>query len=133
VRIISYRLTDERLGEVGKVYRLVTTLLNPHTAPAKDLVILYHERWEIELVIDEVKTHERAQRKVLRSRTAEGVRQELYGIFLAHYAVRVLMYEAACEAGLDPDRLVAGQRPLTERSAGSPGSPGRAAGPSRAD
>ena len=105
VRIISYRITDERLGEVGKVYRLVTTLLNPQTVPAKDLVILYHERWEIELVIDEVKTHERAQRKVLRSRTAEGVHQELYGIFLAHYAVRALMYEAACEAGVDPDRL----------------------------
>src|SRR5260370_15565720 len=105
VRIISYRITDERLGEVGKVYRLVTTLLNPQTVPIKDLVILYHERWEIELVIDEVKTHERAQRKVLRSRTAEGVRQELYGIFLAHYAVRALMYEAACEAGVDPDRL----------------------------
>jgi hypothetical protein len=105
VRIISYRITDERLGEVGKVYRLVTTLLNPQTAPAKELVILYHERWEIELVIDEVKTHERAQRKVLRSRTAEGVRQELYGIFLAHYAVRVFLYDAACEAGIDPDRL----------------------------
>src|SRR5260370_4312988 len=105
VRISSYRITDERLGEVGKVYRLVTTLLNPQTVPIKDLVILYHERWEIELVIDEVKTHERAQRKVLRSRTAEGVRQELYGIFLAHYAVRALMYEAACEAGVDPDRL----------------------------
>ena len=105
VRIISYRITDSRLGEVGKVYRLVTTLLNPRTAPAKDLIVLYHERWEVELVIDEVKTHERAQRKVLRSRTAEGVHQELYGIFLAHYAVRVLMYEAACQAGLDPDRL----------------------------
>ncbi len=105
VRSISYRVTDSRLGEVGKVYRLVTTLLNPRTAPAKDLVVLYHERWEIELVIDEVKTHERAQRKVLRSRTAEGVRQELYGIFLAHYAVRVLMYDAACQVGLDPDRL----------------------------
>jgi hypothetical protein len=105
VRIISYHVTDSRLGEVGKVYRLVTTLLNPRTAPAKDLVVLYHERWEVELVIDEVKTHERAQRKVLRSRTSEGVRQELYGIFLAHYAVRVLMYEAACEAGIDPDRL----------------------------
>src|SRR5205809_2497330 len=105
VRIICYRLTGSRLGEVGKVYRLVTTLLNPQRAPAKELVVLYHERWEIELVIDEVKTHERAQRKVLRSRTAEGVRQELYGIFLAHYAVRVLMYEAACEASVDPDRL----------------------------
>ena len=105
VRIISYHITDERLGEVGKVYRLVTTLLNPRTAPREKLVVLYHERWEIELVIDEVKTHERAQRKVLRSRTPEGIRRELYGIFLAHYAVRTLMYEAACDAGLDPDRL----------------------------
>ncbi len=89
VRIISYRVTDERLGEVGKVYRLVTTLLNPRVAPALALIALYHERWEVELVIDEIKTHERAQRKVLRSKTPEGVRQELYGIYLAHYAVRV--------------------------------------------
>jgi hypothetical protein len=105
VRIISYRLTDERLGEVGKVYRLVTTLLNPRVAPALALVGLYHERWEIELVIDEVKTHERGQRKVLRSKTPEGVIQELYGIFLAHYAVRVMMARAATQADLDPDRL----------------------------
>ena len=75
VRIISYRVTDERLGEVGKVYRLVTTLLNPQVAPALTLVALYHERWEVELVIDEIKTHERAQRKVLRSKTPEGVRK----------------------------------------------------------
>jgi len=75
VRIISYRVTDERLGEPGKVYRLVTTLLNPRVAPALELIALYHERWEIELVIDEIKTHERAQRKVLRSKTPEGVRK----------------------------------------------------------
>jgi len=75
VRIISYRVTDERLGEVGKVYRVVTTLLNPCVAPALELIALYHERWEIELVIDEIKTHERAQRKVLRSKTPEGVRK----------------------------------------------------------
>ena len=93
VRIISYRVTDERLGEQGKVYRLVTTLLNPRVAPA------------LELVIDEIKTHERAQRKVLRSKTPEGVRQELYGMYLAHYAVRVLLAQAALEAELDPDRL----------------------------
>ena len=105
VRIISYRLTDERVGEVGKVYRLVTTLLNPRVAPALELIALYHERWEVELVIDEIKTHERAQRKVLRSKTPEGVRQELYGIYLAHYAVRVLLAHAAVEAELDPDRL----------------------------
>ena len=105
VRIISYRLTDERLGEVGQVYPLVTTLLNPRVAPALELIALYHERWEIELVIDEIKTHERAQRKVLRSKTPDGVRQELYGIYLAHYAVRVLLAQAAVEAELDPDRL----------------------------
>src|SRR6266516_5839396 len=105
VRIISYRITDERLGEAGQVYRLVTTLLNPRVAPALALIELYHERWEIELLIDEIKTHERAQRKVLRSKTPEGVRQELYGSYLAHYAVRKLLAEAAVEAALDPDRL----------------------------
>jgi Transposase DDE domain/Insertion element 4 transposase N-terminal len=105
VRILSYQVTDERLGEVGQVYRLVTTLLNPRVAPALELIGLYHERWEVELVIDEIKTHERVQRKVLRSKTPQGVRQELYGIFLAHYAVRALMAQAAVEAELDPDRL----------------------------
>ncbi len=105
VRIISYRVTDARLGEPGKVYRLVTTLLNPRVAPALTLLNLYHERWEIELVIDEIKTHEREQRKVLRSKTPEGVRQEPYGIYLAHYAVRALLAQAAIEADLDPDRL----------------------------
>ena len=105
VRIISYQVTDERLGEVGQVYRLVTTVLNPRVAPALELIGLYHERWEVELVIDEIKTHERVQRKVLRSKTPEGVRQELYGIFLAHYAVRALMAQAAVEAELDSDRL----------------------------
>src|SRR5213076_3152285 len=105
VRIISYRVSDERLGEVGQVYRLVTTLLNPRVAPALSLIALYQERWEIELVIDEIKTHERAQRQVLRSKTPEGVYQELYGIYLAHYAVRALLAHAAIEATLDPDRL----------------------------
>ena len=105
VRIISYRVTDARLGEPGKVYRLVTTLLNPRVASALTLLNLYHERWEIELVIDEIKTHERAQRNVLRSKTPEGIRQELYGIYLAHYAVRALLAQAAVEAELDPDRL----------------------------
>src|SRR5438874_1053815 len=105
VRIISYRVTDARLGEPGKVYRVVTTLLNPRVAPALTLLNLYHERWEIELVIDESKTPERGQRKVLRSKTPEGVRQELYGIYLAHYAVRALLAQTAVEAELDPDRL----------------------------
>lgn len=105
VRIISYRLTDERLGEVDTVYRLATTLLNPRIAPAEVLLNLYHERWEVELVIDEIKTHERAQRKVLRSQTPDGVIQEISGIFLAHYAVRAMMAQAGCRAAVDPDRL----------------------------
>lgn len=105
IRIISYRLTDERLGEVGTVYRLATTLLNPRGAPADVLLELYHERWEVELVIDEIKTHERAQRKVLRSKTPNGVIQEIYGVFLAHYAVRAMMAQAAIRADVDPDRV----------------------------
>jgi Transposase DDE domain/Insertion element 4 transposase N-terminal len=105
VRIISYRVTDGRLGEPDKVYRLVTTLLNPRMASARNLLTLYHERWEIELVIDEIKTHERGQRKVLRSKTPAGVHQELYGIYLAHYAVRALLAASAIEAAVDPDRL----------------------------
>lgn len=105
VRMISYRLTDARLGEPDKVYRVVTTLLNPRTAPALALIGVYHERWEVELVIDEIKTHERSQRKVLRSKTPQGVRQELYGIYLAHYACRLLLAQAAIQAEMDPDRL----------------------------
>ena len=89
LRIIEYQITDERLGEPGHVYRLATTWLNPRTAPAKELLVLYHERWEIELVVDELKTHLRVQQKVLRSHTPQGVHQELY----------------ALEADLDPDRL----------------------------
>lgn len=105
IRLISYRLTDERLGEVGTVYRLATTVLNPRVAPADVLLELYHERWEVELVIDEIKTHERAQRKVLRSKTPNGVIQEISGIFLAHYAIRTMMAQAALKADVDPDRV----------------------------
>jgi hypothetical protein len=75
LRIIEYQITDERLGEPGQVYRLGTTWLNPRTAPAKELLVLYHERWEIEIVVDEIKTHLRVQQKVLRSHTPEGVRK----------------------------------------------------------
>src|SRR5260370_19952243 len=75
VRVIEYQLTDERLGEPGQVYRLASTWLNPHTAPAKELIVLYHERWEIEIVVDEIKTHLRVQQRVLRSHTPDGARK----------------------------------------------------------
>jgi hypothetical protein len=105
VRVIEYRITDARLGEPEQRYRLATTWLNPRTAPALDLIACYHERWEVEVVIDEIKTHQRLQQPVLRSRTPDGVRQEIYALLLAHYAVRALMYQAATQAGVDPDRL----------------------------
>ncbi|TME59545.1 MAG: IS4 family transposase [Chloroflexi bacterium] len=105
IRVIEYRVTDKRLGELGKVSRLATTLLDEHASPALELIVQDHERWELELVYDEIKTHQRQQQKVLRSKTPQGVRQEVDATMLAHYAVRAVMLQAAEEAGLDPDRL----------------------------
>ena len=105
VRIIPYTLTDPDRPGYGEVHRLVTTLLDPTPYPALDLVCAYHERWEIELVIDELDTHQRLAHGVLRSRRPVGVLQELYGLLIAHYAIRVVMHEAALQAELDPDRL----------------------------
>ena len=74
-------------------------------APALELAALYHERWEVESVFDEFKTHMRSTSTVLRSKTPGLVKQELWGLLLAHYAVRQLMERAAWQQGLDPDRL----------------------------
>src|SRR6266498_2357427 len=105
VRVITYTITDPNLPGYGEEHRLITTLLNPRLAPAHALACAYHERWEIELVIDEIDTHQRLVGRTLRSLTPVGVIQELYGILLAHYAVRVLMHEAALTVDVDPDRL----------------------------
>ncbi len=103
VRVIEYRL--EGVSEAGLVYRLATTILDSAAAPASELAALYHERWEIEGALDELKTHLRGAQIVLRSKTPDLVRQEFFGLLLAHFAVRGLMHEAALEAGEDPDRL----------------------------
>jgi hypothetical protein len=105
VRIIQYRVTDPALPGYGQVHRLLTTLLDPVLYPALELIALYHERWEIELVIDEIDTHQRLAQHCLRSLTPRGVIQELYGLVLAHVALRSLMHTAALAADLDPDRL----------------------------
>lgn len=105
VRIISYTIIDPNRPGFGETHRLVTTLLDPHLYPALDLVCAYHERWEIELTIDEMQTHQRLAERTLRSRTPVGVIQELYGLLLAHYMIRFLMHEAAVQVELDPDRL----------------------------
>ena len=105
VRVITYRIIDPALVGYGEEHRIITTLLNPRLAEALDLVCAYHERWEIEIVIDEIDTHQRLVGRTLRSLTPVGVVQELYGVLLAHYAVRKLMHEAALMADVDPDRL----------------------------
>lgn len=105
VRIVEYTLTDPALPGYGEKHRLITTLLDPEVAPALDLVCAYHERWEIEILIDEVDTHQRLAGRPLRSRKPVGVIQEFYGLVLAHYAIRFLMHEAALQADIDPDRL----------------------------
>jgi Insertion element 4 transposase N-terminal/Transposase DDE domain len=104
VRVIDYTLHDSATP-VQDSYRLVTNLLDPQEAPALELAALYHERWEIEGVFDEFKTHLRANSTVLRSKTPELVQQELWGLLLAHFAIRQLMVQAAWPRGLDPDRL----------------------------
>jgi hypothetical protein len=103
VRVIEYRLDGVEGSE--EIYRLMTTILDPDKAPAKELAALYQERWEIETAFDELKTHLRGARIVLRSKTPDLVRQEFYGLVLAHFAVRALMHEAALLDDVDPDRL----------------------------
>ena len=104
VRVVDYTLQDSA-KPVQESYRLVTNIMDPLAAPALELAALYHERWEIESVFDEFKTHLRANSTVLRSKTPELVEQELWGLLLAHFAIRQLMAQAAWPRGLDPDRL----------------------------
>jgi hypothetical protein len=103
VRVIEYRL--EGIADAEPLYRLVTTILDPAQAPAAALAALYHERWEIEGALAELKTHLRGAGVVLRSKTPDLARQEFWGLLLAHFAVRGLMHEAALRADEDPDRL----------------------------
>jgi hypothetical protein len=93
VRVIEYALPGVDDGQPR--YRLLTTLLDPQQAPAMELAALYHQRWEIEAVFDELKTHLLQSRRVLRSKTPDLVRQEFYGWVLAHYAVRWLLHQGA--------------------------------------
>jgi len=103
VRVIEYTL--EGVPDAEPMYRLITTILDHNAAPAEELAALYHERWEIETALDELKTHLRGAQIVLRSKTPDLVKQEFYGFMMAHFAVRGLMHEAALKADEDPDRL----------------------------
>lgn len=109
VRVIRYKLDDpQRVGHEEE-HVLMTTLLDADVHPAKELIELYHERWEEEITFDEQKTHQDPRRVTksanLRSETPAGVVQELYALSLSHFIIRKMMFEAAQEANLDPDRL----------------------------
>ena len=96
---ISYCPTEEPDAQE------VIQLIKSDKAPAEELAVLYHERWEIETAFDELKTHLRGAKIVLRSKTPDLVRQEFYGLMMAHFAIRGLTHEAALKADQDPDRL----------------------------
>jgi hypothetical protein len=103
-RVIEYELDDPALTEEQR-YRLITTILDPDAAPAKELATLYPQRWELESALDELKTHQRGPRVVLRSKAPDGVYQEAYGHLCTHYAIRRVMHDAALHADLVPHRL----------------------------
>jgi Insertion element 4 transposase N-terminal/Transposase DDE domain len=105
VRVLEYTLDDPTRPGHGQPHRLITTLLDPAAYPALDLIVLYHERWEVDLTLDELKVHQRLLPRPLRSLKPVGVIQELYALLLAHFVVRCIMHEAAVAFRLDPDRL----------------------------
>ena len=98
-RIIGYKHPD---GEASRVF---TTLVDHEKFPASELVALYHERWEIEIAYDELKTHLLDRKECLRSKKPEGVAQELWGALLLYNLVRNEMIKVADERGLSPKRI----------------------------
>jgi hypothetical protein len=104
-RVVEYRLDDPVLSEEDQRFRLITTMLDPKKAPAEELAALYPQRWELESALDELKTHQRGPRVVLRSKHPDGVYQEAYGHLCTHYAIRRVMHDAALKADLIPHRL----------------------------
>lgn len=105
VRVVEYDVPDREGNGAGEIICVITSVLDPAEATAEELAAAYHERWECENLIDEVKTHQRGAAKVLRSQSPDMVRQEIWSLLLAHYAVRHLMCRAADEIGEDPDHL----------------------------
>jgi hypothetical protein len=104
VRAVEYTVPD-RGGDDGELICVITTILDPAELTAAEVAFAYHQRWEHESGLDEIKTHLRGGGTVLRSKSPDLVEQEMWGILLAHYAIRELMCRAADEADKDPDRI----------------------------
>jgi hypothetical protein len=90
VRVVEYDIPDREGSAAGEIICLITSVLDPAEATAEELAAAYHERWECENLIDEVKTHQRGPARVLRSKSAEMVRQEIWALLLTHYGIRHL-------------------------------------------
>lgn len=103
VRVIEYSV-DGAAGGL-EAYRVITTILDPEETTAPEIAAAYQERWEYEIALKEIETQMLEPGSGLRSRTPELVRQELWGLLLAHYSIRAVMTEAAGQGGIDPDRL----------------------------
>lgn len=104
IRVVEYRVDDR--GASGELFCLITNLLDHTQAPAVELAWAYQQRWELELSFDEIETHQTGgQARVLRSKTPEMVRQEIWALLLTHYCIRHVMKDAAETIDIDPDRL----------------------------
>jgi hypothetical protein len=102
---IGLRVIEYRLPGSGELYRLVTTIMDPAVAPAKDLAILYHERWDIEGFLKQIKSVQLNDDKIFRSKSPDGVRQEFWAHLAVHYATTCVQVDAAAQAKVDPDRI----------------------------
>lgn len=105
VRVVDYDIDDGRSADAIGPFRLFTTILDPAEVTATDVAAAYAQRWEIESIFDELKTHQRGSKVVLRSKSPALVQQEIWGHLCCHYAIRTLMLAAAHDAEVDPDRV----------------------------
>jgi hypothetical protein len=105
VRVIEYQVSDDAGTPTGEIFALITTLLGPGAAPADELAALYPRRWDAETIYASLKTHQRGPDVVLRSRSPEMARQEIWAMLAAYHGIRTLMWQAAATAGCDPGRL----------------------------
>lgn len=105
IRVVEYQVPDREGNGKHEIIRLITSITDYQDTPAIELAAAYHERWEYEGLVDEVKTHQRGPARVLRSKSPQMVEQEVWALLLTHYGIRALMCRAADEAEVDPDRL----------------------------